>query len=124
MVEIFDLVKRQLHNGADTRALAGDDLPRLLASCRMWEWIVEHPGHDCAADRKLQKKWYQLLEACRGIRNRLKRRKRDTITPPHMPRAWELMAETLATRASPSKHLSQVGSQLLQQGNRLDGCVN
>lgn len=124
VVEIFDLVKRQLHNGADTRALAGDDLPRLLASCRMWEWIVEHPGHDCAADRKLQKKWNQLLEACRGIRNRLKRRKRDTITTPHMPRAWELMAETMATRASPSKHLSQVGSQLLQQGNRLDGCVN
>ena len=39
VVQIFDLVKRQLHNGADARALAGDDLPRLLASCRMWEWV-------------------------------------------------------------------------------------
>ena len=131
VVEIFDLVKRQLHNGADARALAGDDLPRLLASCRMWEWVVEHPervvehpGYDYAADRKRRKKWNQLLDACRGIRNRLKRRKRDAITSPHMPRAWELMAETVATRASPSKHLSQVGNQLLQQGDRLDGCVN
>ena len=97
----------------------------------MWEWVVEHPERtrdhptrDSAAVRKLHKKWHQLLEACRGIRNRLKRRKRDTITSPHMPRAWELMAETVATRASPSKHLSQVGNQLLQQGDRLDGCVN
>ena len=48
VVEIFGLVKRQLHNGADARALAGGDLPRLLASCRMWEWVVEHPGNRCS----------------------------------------------------------------------------
>ena len=83
VVEIFDLVKRQLHNGADARVLAGDDLPRLLASCRMWEWVVEHPDRDDATNRKLRRKRNQLLEACRGGGEEEDAARRRWLAGPH-----------------------------------------